>query len=110
MSSIISSQDDSKSCAKPSYTTHRIISWFQYQQIVPSSHHSIQNYEQWCKEQEKLCKQHVMVLMDKVVKIKGMHYVTGWPCQNCADTDGYVDVRSGKHYPYGTSSFFEDMR
>lgn len=77
---------------------------------APSSQHSIEHYEESCRQKAKECEPHIMVLMDKVVKITGMHYVTGWPCQNCADTNGYVDVRTGKHYPYGTSSFYEDIK
>jgi len=94
---------------KQSYRTYTIRSWHQYQSLTPSSNQSIEHYEQWCKKEKDTREAHVMVLMDKVVKITGMHYVTGWPCQNCADTNGYVDVRTGKHYPYGTSSFFEDI-
>lgn len=92
------------------YRTYAIISWHQYQMIVPSSHHTIDHYEQWCKQQAEDREAHVMVLMDKVVKITGMHYVMGWSCQNCADTNGHVDIRTGKHYPYGTSSFCEDIK
>jgi hypothetical protein len=52
-----------------------------------------------------------MVLRDHVTKITGWHWTTGWPAQNCADTDGYVDVRTGKKYSlHGeTDSFFKDI-
>ena len=94
---------------KPSYRTYTIITWYQYQMLVPLSDQSIEHYENWCKREKDTRESHVMVLMDKVIKITGMHCVIGWPCQNCADTNGYVDVRTGKHYPYGTSSFHEDI-
>ena len=37
-----------------------------------------------------------MVLRDEVTRITGWHWTIGCPAQNCADTDGYVDIRSGK--------------
>jgi hypothetical protein len=52
----------------------------------------------------------VMVLRNHVTKITGWHWTTGWPAQNCADTDGYVDVRTGKKYAlHGDDSFFKDI-
>jgi len=36
----------------------------------------------------------------------------GWPAQNCADTDGYVDVRTGKKYSLQgeNDSFFKEIK
>jgi hypothetical protein len=51
-----------------------------------------------------------MVLRDEVTKIAGYYWCTGWSPQNCADTDGYVDVRTGKKYPHGKQSFFDDIK
>lgn len=49
----------------------------------------------------------VMVLMDNVVEITGYTMVTGWSPQNNASTNGYIDVRTGKHYPYHESIFVD---
>lgn len=91
------------------YTTYRVTSWYSYQLSVPSHLHSIQHYNAHCEEVAKLCDKHIMVLRDEVTKITGYYWCTGWSPQNCADTDGYVDVRSGKKYPHGTQSFFDDI-
>ena len=92
------------------YRTHYIRSWYAYQQITPSHLHSIEHYNADCEEHAKLYDADVMVLRDNVTKITGWHYTTGWPAQNCADTDGYVDVRTGKKYTLqGENSFFKDI-
>jgi hypothetical protein len=53
-----------------------------------------------------------MVLRDHVTKITGWYWTIGWPAQNCADTDGYVDVRTGKKYSlHGENdSFFKEIK
>jgi hypothetical protein len=51
-----------------------------------------------------------MVLRDEIIKITGYYWCTGWSPQNCADTDGYVDVRTGKKYQYGKQSFCDDIK
>ena len=93
------------------YRTYSIKSWHEYQQNTPSHLHSIEHYNARCEE---LAKGHadddVMILRDEVTRITGWHWTTGWPAQNCADTDGYVDVRTGKKYPYGKSSFYVDIK
>ena len=92
------------------YRTYSIKSWHDYQQITPSHLHSIEHYYANCEELAKKCPEHVMVLRDEVTRITGLHITFGWSAQNCADTNGYADVRTGKKYPYGKSSFYEDMK
>ena len=97
--------------APKKYRTHYIRSWHAYQKIAPSHLHSIEHYNADCEEHAKLYNADVMVLRDHVTKITGWYWTIGWPAQNCADTDGYVDVRSGKKYSlHGeTDSFFKDI-
>lgn len=93
------------------YRTFSIKSWYAYQQSTPSHLHSIEHYNARCEELAKgYADDDVMVLRDEVTRITGWHWTTGWPAQNCADTDGYVDVRTGKKYPYGMSSFYDDIK
>lgn len=98
--------------ATKKYRTHYIRSWHAYQKIAPSHLHSIEHYNAECEEYAKLYDADVMVLRDHVTKITGWHWTTGWPAQNCADTDGYVDVRTGKKYSlHGeTDSFFNEIK
>jgi len=91
------------------YRTYSIKSWYAYQQIVPSHLHSIENYYTYCENLAKECPEDVMVLRDEITRITGWYWTIGWPAQNCADTNGYVDIRTGKKYPYGTSSFHDDI-
>ena len=91
------------------YTTYIVESWYNYQSSVPSHLHSIPHYNAYCEERAKLYGGHVMVLRDEVTKITGYYWCTGWSPQNCADTDGYVDVRTEKKYPHGKQSFFDDI-
>jgi hypothetical protein len=96
--------------AAPKYRTHYTRSWHAYQQIAPSHLHSIDHYNSECEEYAKLYDDHVMVLREHVTKITGWYYCTGWSPQNCAETDGYVDVRTGKKYTLqGENSFFKDI-
>jgi len=96
--------------AVPKYTTHTNRSWHQYQSIAPSHLHSIEHYNQTCEEDANLYEAHIMVLRDEVTKITGWYCCTGWAAQNCADTNGYVDVRTGKKYTlHGEGSFFKDI-
>jgi hypothetical protein len=62
------------------------------------------------KNSQKDPPDYVMVLRDEVTRITGWHWTTGWPAQNCADTNGYVDVRTGNKYPHGMSSFYDDIK
>lgn len=92
------------------YRTYSIKSWHAYQQIVPSHLHSIEHYYTYCENLAKECPEDVMVLRDEITRITGWYMCVGWPAQNCADTNGYVDIRTGKKYPYGISSFHDDIR
>jgi hypothetical protein len=96
--------------ATTGYRTYTILSWYTYQQNTPSHLHSIEHYNANCEEKAKGCEDYVMVLRDEVTRITGWNWTTGWAAQNCADTDGYVDVRTGKKYPYGISSFYDDIK
>lgn len=98
-----------KMSAASIYTTYTIESWHDYQSSVPSHLHSISHYNAHCEERAKLYGEHVMILRDEVTKITGYYCCTGWSPQNCADTDGYVDVRTEKKYPHGKQSFFDDI-
>ena len=92
------------------YRTHHIRSWHAYQQITPSHLHSIEHYNANCEEYAELYDADVMVLRNHFTKITGWHWTNGWPAQNCTDTDGYVDVRTGKKYAlHGDDSFFKDI-
>jgi len=93
------------------YTTHLIKSWHEYQRVHSSDLHTIADYNRICEEDALLYGAHVMVLRDNVTKVNGFYcYGNGWPAQNCADTAGYVDVRTGKHYDLqGENSFFKAM-
>jgi hypothetical protein len=93
------------SVKKDKYRTYSIKSWHAYQQITPSDLHSIEHYYAKCEELAKDCPEDVMVLRDEITRITGWYWTIGWPAQNCADTEGYVDIRTGKKYPYGMSSF-----
>lgn len=94
----------------PIYRTYTIRSWHQYQSIAPSHLHSIEHYNQTCEEDATLYEPHIMVLRDEVKEITGWYWCTGWPAQNCAKTDGYVDVRTGKKYSlHGEDSFSKDI-
>ena len=100
----------SSSAAPTKYRTHTIRSWHAYQKIAPSHLHSIEHYNTECEEYAKLYAADVMVLRDHVTKITGWYWTTGWPAQNCADTNAYVDVRTGKKYAlHGDDSFFKDI-
>jgi len=94
--------------ATAGYRTHYIRSWHNYQLNIPSHLHSIAHYNADCEERAKLYDRNAMVLRDNVVKITGWYWCTGFPAQHCADTDGYVDVRTGKKYSlHGEDTFFK---
>ena len=96
--------------AKPHYTTYRIESWHWYQRTSPSTEHTIEHYNASCEKRAHLVEPHVMFLRDNVTKVKGFYfYGNGFPMENLADTDGYVDVRTGKNYP-SSQSMFEDIK
>lgn len=48
--------------------------------------------------------------MDNIVKINGWSMVTGWSPQHNAESDGYIDVRTGKKYPNIQSIFVDIYR
>lgn len=92
------------------YITHLIRSWYDYQRVTAGHLQTIQHYNQTCETDAVLYGSNVMILRDNVVKITGYYwYSNGFPAQNCADTDGYVDVRTGKHYPRDGKSYFGDI-
>lgn len=93
------------------YTTYITRSWHNYQSCTPSHLHSIDHYNTTCKDDARLYGDHVMVLRDNITKITGYYwYSNGFPAQNCADSDGYVDVRTGKQYPRNGCTYFQDIR
>jgi len=95
------------------YRTHYIYSWHRYQSHTQANLHSIDHYNAACEEYARNTNDEtVMVLRDNVIRITGWYWSgLGWPAQNCADTDGYVDVRTGKKYTlHGETSFFNEIR
>ena len=96
--------------APPHYTTYRIESWHWYQRTAPSTEHTIEHFNASCERRAHLVEPHVMFLRDNVTKVKGFYfYSNGFPMENLADTDGYVDVRTGKKYP-SSQALFEDIK
>ena len=93
------------------YSTYFIRCWHEYQRATPSEHHSIEHYNANCEEHAKFYDAYILVLRENVTKITGWYWCTGWPAQNCAETDGYVDIRTGKKYSRdgGENSFFKDI-
>jgi len=97
----------------PRYRTYYIYSWHRYQSHTQSHLHSVDHYNTACEEYARITNDEtVMVLRDNVTHITGWHWSgLGWPAQNCADTDGYVDVRTGKKYTLdGDASFFKEIQ
>ena len=82
------------------YRTYIIRSWHWYQRTTSSDKHTIEDYNKDCEnDAANLYEKHVMVLRDNITKIKGYYfYSNGFPIQNVAETDGYIDVRTGKKY------------
>ena len=109
-STTAASSASAASAATAGYRTHYIRSWHNYQRDTPSHLHSIAHYNADCEEHAKLSDRNAMVLRDNVVKITGWYWCSGFPAQNCAETDGYVDVRTGKKYSlHGDGSFFKEI-
>jgi hypothetical protein len=95
---------------KPHYTTYRIESWHWYQRTAPSTEHTIEHYNASCERRAHWVEPHVMFLRDNVTKVKGFYfYGNGFPMENLADTDGYVDVRTGKKYA-SSQALFEAIK
>ena len=92
--------------------TYLTVSWHQYQRVTPSQLQTIEHYNKTCEEDARLHGDHVMVLRDNVTQINGYYwYGNGFPAQNCAETAGYVDVRTGKHYDlHGENSFLKNIQ
>ena len=91
------------------YTTYHIESWHWYQRVTLSSEHTIEKYNDACKEFADRSEPHVMVLRENVTKVGDYYfYGNGFPAQHNAETDGYVDVRTGKHYK-NNQSFCKDL-
>ena len=103
-------QEQEQVAAKPLYTTFQIDSWHWYQRTSPSSEHTIEHYNASCEKRARMVEPHVMFLRDNVTKVKGLYfYGNGFPMENLADTDGYVDVRTGKKYSC-SQALFEDIK
>jgi hypothetical protein len=110
MSSATAVATTTATTAPKKYRTYSIKSWHEYQQTAPSHLHSIEHYYAYCEERAKGYPEDIMVLRDEITCITGWHMCVGWPAQNCADTDGYVDIRTWKKYPYGKTSFYDDIK
>jgi hypothetical protein len=84
------------------YRTYIVRSWQWYQRVTGSSEQTIEKYNESCKnDADNLYEKDIMVLRDNITEIKGYYYYSnGFPIENLADTYGYVDVRTGKHYKY----------
>jgi hypothetical protein len=84
------------------YRTYIVRSWNWYQSVTPGCDQTIEKYNKSCEnDAETIFENDVMVLRDNITKIKGYYYYSnGFPIENLADSDGYVDVRTGKHYKY----------
>ena len=105
------STDSAAGTTQKKYRSHYTRSWYAYQKIAPSHLHSIEHYNADCEEHAKLYDKDVMFLRENVTKITGWYYCTGWSPQNCAESDGYVDVRTGKTYTLqGDNSFFKEIK
>ena len=91
------------------YTTYKIVSWHWYQRVSVDC--TIEKYNKFCEEDAKNEKPNVMVLRENVVEMGGYYfYGNGFPIQQTAKVDGYVDVRTGKKYPSdGGQSFCKDL-
>ena len=90
------------------YGTYGIRSFYQYQLRVPSNLHSVEHYYADCERLASESSDDVMILREEVVRITGWNMVTGWAPQHDAETDGYVDVRTGKKYA-NSWAFHEDI-
>jgi hypothetical protein len=96
--------------APPHYKTYRIESWHWYQRTAPSTEHTIEHYNASCERRAHWVEPHVMFLRDNVTKVKGFYfYGNGFPMENLAETEGYVDVRTGKKYA-SSQALFEDIK
>ncbi len=84
------------------YRTYIVRSWHWYQRVTPGSEHTIEKYNKSCEnDAQTIYEKDIMVLRDNITEIKGYYYYSnGFPIQNLADSDGYVDVRTGKYYKY----------
>ena len=93
------------------YRVYIVRSWYWYQRVNSGDEHTIEKYCECCeKDAAELYEKDVMVLRDNVVKVNGYCYYTpGYAIQNSAETDGFVDVRTGKKYE-NIQSIFEDIQ
>jgi len=88
--------------------TYIIKSFFTWQKDTPSECHSIECYIASCEKNAKVISNDVIVLRDNVLSLKGWYMVDGWSPQHDAEINGYVDVRTGKHYP-NSYAFCKDI-
>ena len=93
------------------YRTHIVRSWHWYQRVTPGSEQTIEKYNQSIKnDADNLYGKDIMVLRDNITEIKGYYYYSnGFAMENLADTDGYIDVRTGKYYKY-INDIYEDIQ
>jgi len=93
------------------YRTYIVRSWNWYQRVTASKDHTILKYNESCqKDADNLYGKHVMVLRDNISNIKGFYYYSnGFPMENIAETDGYIDVRTNKKYA-NIHLIFADIR
>jgi hypothetical protein len=101
-SSAASPQPSSQS----SYKTYQVYPWHTYQQFNDKP--TEQGYISDSAAQSKLYDPHVKFLREEIVKITGWYWQEGWSPYVGAETNGYVDVRTGKKYPEGTR-YLEDV-
>jgi len=73
--------------------------WYSYQNCIPPHLHSQYHYQLWCRKQASLYNSDIMVVMDNVVKVLGFTWEGGRFTSRNAESDGYIDVRTGKKYP-----------
>ena len=68
-----STSHNTETAAIKKYRTYTIKSWYEYQRFAASHLHSIEHYNETCKEDAKLSDEDVMVLRDNVTKITGYY-------------------------------------
>jgi len=79
-------------------TNYRVLSWYLYQSKTPTHLQSIEHFQKYCQEEAKLYDENVIVLCENAIKmIGGYRCVNGLPASQ-VETDGHINVRTGKKY------------
>ena len=91
---------------RPSYNTYNVYPWNTYQSRNDKP--TLKGYITESAAQSELYGLHVKFLREEIVEITGWYWQAGWPPYVGAETNGYVDVRTGKKYPEGTP-FLDDV-